>query len=643
MAGKVHVASPPRVKPWMIWDGDCHFCGKWIKRWDQATAGEVEYHRYQDVAEKFPEIGEEKFSKAVHFVGLDGIAVNGAEAVFSCLEFAGRYRFLLGFYRRFKSFSTLTERAYDFVAHHRMFFSFITKMLWGKSVEYSTYRFSGSIFTKLIGLVYLIAFLSFGMQSAGLIGSNGILPVSDHLAAIEEYTAQQQTSAWRLAPSVLWIDSSDAAIKLLIGTGALFGALLMFGFLPGFSALVCWLLYLSLVNTVPVFLSFQWDILLLEAGFLTILLAPWSFREKYSRPRDPPTIARWLVWWLLFRLMFESGIVKLIIPGLENNSWSELTALNFHYFTQPIPNNRSWFFHWLPNAFHQASILIMFFIELVVPFLIIGPRRVRMFACTLLIFLQIMIIATGNYGFFNLLTIALCVLLIDDQSLPAVVRKWLRPEAKATHFQETLAPVGWGRVPIAVVFLFFGLIQLGAATNLYDLHSKIKSENSPAWAPFYILIQRYHILNEYGLFRVMTTERPEIIIEGSEDGKTWKPYVFKYKIGALDETAPWVMPHMPRLDWQMWFAALRVERTGRYPTWFVEFLRALAENKQPVTSLLAENPFEAKAPKYLRVSLYNYEFNDPANKSETGNWWSREMISGLTTSIPTERLIEDSQ
>ncbi|WOO39960.1 lipase maturation factor family protein [Rubellicoccus peritrichatus] len=643
MNSKVHVASPPRVKPWMIWDGDCHFCGKWIKRWDQATAGEVEYHRYQDVAERFPEIGEERFSKAVHFIGLDGVAVSGAEAVFSCLEFAGRYRFLLGFYRRFKGFAKLSEHAYTLVANQRMFFSFITRMLWGNSVEYSTFRFSGSIFAKLMGLVYLIAFVSFEIQSAGLIGSNGILPVSDHLSAIERYAEQSPNnmSGWRLAPSLLWLDSSDAALNGLAWVGAAFSLLLILGLLPGFSALVCWLLYLSLVNVVPVFLSFQWDILLLEAGFLTILLAPWSFREKLSNPRDPPTIARWLVWWLIFRLMFESGIVKLIIPGLENNTWSDLTALNFHYFTQPIPNNRSWFFHWFPEIFQQASIVVMFFIELVVPFLIIGPRRVRMIACSLLILLQVLIIASGNYGFFNLLTISLCILLIDDQSLPQRIRGWLRPESKISHWQETLAPIGWIRVPVAVIFVFFGIIQLAASANLYDLRDKLTTEKPPAWAPFYILIQRYHLLNQYGLFRVMTTERPEIVIEGSSDGKTWQPYEFKYKIGALDEAPSWVTPHMPRLDWQMWFAALNVERTGRYPHWFVGFLQALAENREPVIDLLAENPFANEPPEFFRINLYDYRFSTPEEKTQTGNWWQRKLVPNGTTTIPREQLLEN--
>lgn len=639
---RINVANPPRVKPWMIWDGDCRFCGKWIRRWEQATGDAVEYHPYQKVVDRFPEIGEEGFCQAVHFIGLDGVARRGAEAVFLCLAAGGRYSFLSGMYARFDWFAVFTSYLYSFVAQHRMLFSKATTLLWGKSVEHSSFRFSGALFSRGLGLIYLIAFASFGVQMAGLVGAGGILPMAEHTAAVHEHFASQDgggSPMW-VAPSLLWLNGSEAMLQALVWAGALGSLLLVFGLLPGLSALVCWVCYLSLVNAVPVFLSYQWDILLLEAGLLLVFMGPWVLRESFRGPREPSRVMRWLVWWLIFRLMVESGAFKLLdYPGVES-TWKELTALNFHYFTQPIPNALSRFFHGLPDGFQQFSVIGMFVIELGVPFLIFFPRRLRTIACLLLVFLQVLIIASGNYGFFNLLTLVLCLLLIDDQSLPNRLQRWMRPPPQENELAEWLAPFGWVRIPLAALCFFFGSIQLVQACGWLDsrdLHN-LGEGQQPAWMPLYFSLERIHAVNTYGLFRMMTTERPEIVIEGSDDGKDWKPYVFKYKPGPLDRRPPWATPHMPRLDWQMWFAALQVEQSGRYPGWFGAFLQGLAQNREPVTGLLESNPFPEAPPRYLRLRLYHYTFSTPEEMAETGQYWQRTLLPNYTQQLRTENL-----
>ncbi len=638
---RVNVANPPRLKPIMIWDGDCHFCGKWSRRWEQATNGDVEFQPYQAAAQRFPEISEDDFSKAVYFIGLDGIALRGAEAVFACLAFADRYRFLQGLYERYSWFASVSELLYGYVAANRMLFSRLTSIFWGRSVEYSTYRFSGALFQRGLGLIYLIAFLSFAMQMAGLIGSQGILPVGEHVEAVNTYLEQQPgaRSPMSFAPSLLWLEASDTTLNILVWGGAVCALLLFFGLLPGLSAFLAWLCYLSLVNAVPVFLSYQWDMLLLEAGFIGFLLAPWVLRERFLAPREPNRIARWLVWWLLFRLMFESGAVKLLEYHGSVNTWKELTALNFHYFTQPIPNPRSWAMHWLPNWFQQASIIFMFFVELVVPFFIFFPRRLRTVSCVLLIALQVLIIATGNFGFFNLLTIVLCLLLLDDQVLPRSLQARLRKAPPDSDLQNAFSPIGWVRVPVAALCLFFGLLQIGHVVRVVDFaeYKSLDEPKQPPWTPIYDAMQSIHAINYYGLFRVMTTSRPEIIIEGSDDMHTWQPYVFNYKPGPLDRRPGWATPHMPRLDWQLWFAALDAQH-GKFPAWFPAFLRALAENRPEVTALLADNPFKDAPPKYLRVRLYQYTFTTPEQQAVTGDWWQREEMPGRIPILRTDQL-----
>lgn len=629
----------------MVWDGDCGFCGKWIARWKQATGDQVDYQTYQEAAHRFPEIQETAFAQAVHFIGLDGFAVRGAEAVFTCLDFAGRYSFLLGLYRRFASFARFSEATYGFVARHRQLFSRLTSCLWGRSVEYSTYRLSGSLFLRGLGLVYLIAFASFGMQASGLIGEEGIVPLGPQLEAAEHLAQERHgIAAAQLRPSILWLGDHTVLLPLCLWGGAAAATLLLLGVLPSLTAIICWIFYLSLVNTVPVFLSFQWDILLLEAGFIAIFFAPWAVREKLSAPREPPMLARWLVWWLLFRLMFESGLVKLLTPaGVDVNTWRELTALNFHYFTQPIPNSRSWFLHGLPGWFQQLSILVMLFVELVVPFLIIGPRRVRMLAFWLLAGFQVLIMASGNYGFFNLLTIVLCLSLVDDQVLPRPLRKWLQAPPSERSWQRKLEPLGWVRLPVTGLIFLVGALQLFnmlKVINLSDYMEEAKERTDLA-VPFYHAVKRYHIVNTYGLFRSMTIERPELIIEGSHDGSTWHPYDFKYKPDAPDAPPPFLGPYMPRLDWQMWFAALTTRYSGGYPQWMGGLLSGLANNREPVLELLADNPFPDAPPTYLRVRLYDYTFSTPDALATSGQWWQRQLLPSYTRQFRSEIFSQD--
>jgi len=460
-------------------------------------------------------------------------------------------------------------------------------------------------------MIYFIAFASLWAQVIGLIGHNGILPARYFLAAARQ---QMGVTAYRLLPSFCWFNADDWFLQFLCGGGTVLSVGLLLGVAPVPLLLTLWASYLSLVTVGRDFLGFQWDALLLETGFLGIFFAPLQIRPQFSRESRPSWIVLCLLKWLLFRLMFSSGVVKL---ASGDPAWRSLNALNYHYETQPLPNWISWYMYQLPVWFHRASTATMFAIELFVPFLIFAPRRLRHAACALFIFLQLLIMATGNYAFFNLLTIALCILLLDDAVWVSSLKRWRSSEILPVIPASNPSPrwPAWITVPLAAIVLSISLfLMLGGVRVRVNWPKPIEK--------FYGWVAPFASLNSYGLFAVMTTSRPEIVIEGSDDGLSWHEYEFKYKPGDLARRPPWVAPHQPRLDWQMWFAAL-----GNYQDnpWFVNLCKRLLQGTPEVLGLLAKNPFPGAPPRLIRAVLYEYHFTDFATRRSTGRWWRREM------------------
>ena len=588
-------------KPLLVYDNACDFCRYWIAQWQHFTGDRIDYASYQEVATQFPEIPLSAFENSVQLILQNGTVLSGAEAVLRALNNAS----FLWCYYRLPGFASLAEAIYNFIAQHRPFFSAVTRSLWGTHTERATSYFSSWLFLRGLGCIYLIAFLSLWVQIHGLIGSNGISPAEQYLEAVRQ---QIGTEGYYLVPTLFWLNPSDIFLHFLCAGGVLLSLVLIVGFFPTFTLAGLWVFYLSLVTVGQAFLSFQWDVLLLEAGFLAIFFAPLQLRETFTRASQPSTAFLWLLRWLLFRLIFASGFVKLA----SDEVWRNLTALNFHYETQPLPTSLGWYVHQLPEGFQKASVIGMFAAELVVPFVIFAPRRLRTIGCIGLVGLQMLIILTGNYCFFNLLTIALCLLLIDDVTWKGLLTKRFMP---AIRFIEQ-PPRRYKRICIAIVATLLLLLsgirfggQLFRETRFPDV----------AWiAPF-------RSVNTYGLFADMTESRPEIIVEGSNDRITWETYQFRWKPGDLTVAPKWVAPHQPRLDWQMWFAALQ----GSYQRtpWFLNFMGALLQGKPKVLQLLADNPFPDTPPRYIRATLYDYRFTDLATKRSEGTWWHREWKS----------------
>jgi len=579
--------------PLLVFDGACSFCRAWIEYWRQLTGDRVRYAPYQEIGDRFPNLPQKDFASAVTLFLPSGEARSGAHAVFSLLALLPGKSWMLWLYVHIPGFALIAELIYRMVARHRSFCYWGTRALWGIPIEVETFHIATSLFLRTLGAVYLLAFASFAAQAAGLIGSHGISPVAEYLQSLREYYGAVY---WKV-PTVFWLNAGDGMIKAVGIGGICLSVLLLLGLRWRILRIALFVLYLSLVTAGQEFMGYQWDALLLEAGFLAILLG--------SSP-----IVIWLYRWLLFRLMFLSGAVKL---ASGDPSWRHFTTLPVHYETQPLPTPLAWYMYQLPSWFHLGSVGFVFFVELVVPFLIFAPRRVRFVAARAIVVLQVLILLTGNYAFFNLLTIGFCLFLVDDAFFRRVLPKLVtrRATSAATYEKSHV----WSRAvcgAFAVLALFVGGAQVA---RTFSLHWSLADATMRSVSPF-------EIINSYGLFAVMTTTRPEIVIEGSNDGVTWLAYEFKYKPGDLGRRPAWVAPHQPRLDWQMWFAAL-----GDYQSdpWIVRFMARLLQGSPQVLRLLGRNPFPDGPPRYVRAQLYQYRFTTPAERKSTGGWWKREL------------------
>jgi len=591
----MQTANTVRSQPLLIYDGDCGFCVYWVRYWRKLTGNRVTYAPYQEVAAQYPEIPVAAFQGAVQYIAPDGKIASGAEAALLTLSHASGKSFWLTLYRRFPGFAAIAELIYAYIASHRSAFYRPTLWLWGRDYEPPRFDLVSWMFLRSMGLIYLAAFVSFGVQALGLIGSHGILPLSEFVDAVRSQLGL--AGYWRV-PMVFWLNQSDFAIQAACWAGAALSLLLIFNVMPRLSLFFLYALYLSLFYAGQEFMGFQWDLLLLEAGFLALLL---SMATK-------PGI--WLLRWLLFRFMFLSGVVKLMSG---DPTWANLLALSYYFQTEPLPTPLAWYTHHLPQAILIALTAATLFIEVGLPFLIFCPRRLRFVAAFGFLLLQAVILLTGNYAFFNLLTIALCLVLFDDAALRKVLPVRLTPVV-----QDRVRDMKPRRIVSFAVGAFALLIVFTGITQLHAMFSG-RISIPAAWLSGEIAPLR--IVNTYGLFAVMTTTLPEIIVEGSDDGVHWLEYGFKYKPGDVMRRPLWNFPHQPRLDWQMWFAALG---TASENPWFSMFMRRLLENSPQVTALLGSNPFPHKPPLFVRAMLYDYRYSSPEEKKATGVWWVRQ-------------------
>ncbi len=467
------------------------------------------------------------------------------------------------------------------------------------------YQHTSWLFLRLLALVYFAAFASLAVQINGLVGPNGILPYQARLA--ELYAQIGPAAFWRI-PTLFWINAGDWALFGATVLGCVFSALLFFGIRQRLSLVVLFVLYLSLYHAGQLFLNFQWDYLLLETGFLAIFLASGA---------TPLLI--FLFHWLLFRLRFLSGISKIIS---EDPSWANLTSLRYYFETQPLPHMGAWYAHQLPDWLLTAGTGFVFFAELIVPFFIFLSRRLRITAAVVTVGLQLMIIATSNHNFVNLLTILLCLFLLDDRLVDKVLPAGLRARLDGKASPRPGLVARWGTI-IATVLIFAGSLPL-IANMVFGIVS-------PSAMRLSGYIRPYGIGNVYHIFPTMQTERQELIIQGSMDGQHWEDFEFRYKPQRLDKRPEFIVPHQPRLDWMIWFVPPQYDLQM---FWFDKLMQRLAQGDKAVQNLFAHVPFEGRPPRYLRVLAWRYHFTNTAERKQSGHYWKRELLGEFPHTPP---------
>jgi len=459
------------------------------------------------------------------------------------------------------------------------------------------YSIAIHLFIRGLGLIYFIAFFPFLFQIKGLIGSKGILPLEKYLEFIKSKIGS--LAYWRF-PSVFWLNSSDVSLICVVSVGVICSLLLILGIYPLILIPILYILYISIIKAGQDFLSFGWELFLMEISLNAFLLCLTNTPNPFV----------WIsINFLLFRFHFQAGAVKL---QSGDRHWSNLTALKFHYQTQPIANTAAWYVHKLPMWFHKISCLMMFFVELIVPFGIFGGEELRFAVYIFLVGLQLAIWFTGNFSYLNYITVILCTLLLSDYYLSGIF-----------DIPTTPAPSHWViSTAASIAGIVFFTLQL---MNVWNHFLRI-----PIFNKVLKNISQFYLVNRYGIFAVMTTHRYEIVIEGSDDGITWKEYSFKHKASEVKRRPKRISPYQPRLDWQVWFLPFNNYNSE---IWFQNFLMRLLQGEKTVLSLLGKTPFTDHPPKYIRALSYEYVFSDAKTKKESGAWWVRNYIGEYSPTL----------
>jgi hypothetical protein len=468
------------------------------------------------------------------------------------------------------------------------------------------YWLSRLVLQRALGLIYLIAFVVALNQWRPLLGERGLLPAPHFLKAVP----------FRRSPSLFYLRYSDPLATMVSAIGIVLAGAVLAGPAaqgpPWVSMLVwflLWLLYLSLVNVGQVFYAFGWETLLLEAGFLAIFLG--------SAHTVPPTLIIWLFRWLLFRVEFGAGLIKL----RGDPCWRRLTCLMYHHETQPLPNPLSWYFHWLPKRLHKVEVLANHAAQLVVPFGLFTPQPIAGICALIMVVTQCWLVLSGNFSWLNVITITLAASAFDNRLLHHLV-PMSAPRLGDPH---------WFLAVTVAVTVAVGLLSYRPARNLIGRRQLMNASFEPL-----------HLVNTYGAFGHITKQRYEIIIEGTDDAElgpatVWKEYGFKAKPGDPKRRPPQVAPYHLRLDWLMWFAAM--SRADRHP-WLIALMIRILENDHATLKLLRHNPFPDQPPTFLRARLYHYRFTTSEERAESGAWWVRTLTGDYLGPLSRRRLAQ---
>ena len=470
----------------------------------------------------------------------------------------------------------------------------------------STYWLTRFVILRLLGIIYAIAFLVAINQILPLIGSDGLLPVGIYLKRVSHALGSDGSGFMRL-PSLFWLVHSDTALLTVAWIGFLLSCLVVAGYTNALVLAVLWLLYMSIVHVGQEWYGYGWEIQLTETGFLAIFLCPLLDMRPFPRHAPPmPVIV--LFRWLIFRIMFGAGLIK--IRGDE--IWRNATALYYHFETQPIPGPLSRWFHFLPHSVLKIGVWFNHLGELIAPLFVFWPRLARHIAGVVIVVFQVNIILSGNLSFLNWLTIIPALACFDDGFWSKILPNRLvrKAEAAADRAEPSrpMLTTGW------IVAVVIALLSVQPVINMLSPTQIMNTSFDPL-----------DLVNTYGAFGTVGQERLNVVFEGtmdkdSTDKADWKPYIYKGLPVLLDKRPPQIAPYQLRLDWQMWFASM--SSPGEYP-WTLHLIWKLLHNNPGAVSLFSGNPFPGKPPRYIRAVLYRYRYAKPNSQ---GLWWNRKRV-----------------
>ncbi len=513
------------------------------------------------------------------------------------------------------------------------------------------------LFLRALGAIYLSAFLALLFQSCGMVGSDGILPADQYLQKVRSLGA---LGFW-YAPTMLWLDSSNHALMALVWVGLAASLLVIANVAPRISLALCFVCFLSFIAVSQDFGQYQSDGMLLEAGFLSLFVAPAGWWPGWGRRSLPIRAAWWLLIWEWFGIYFESGAVKLLSG---DPTWRNLTAMDEYYQNGPLPTWIGWYLQHLPHWFQRATAGATLGMELVLVWMAFLPRRWKIACFCIVTVWQTVVIATANYAFLNYLVLVLAFLLLDDKALERFVpRRWraglatepvsqpdLRPSGfqslfagpleETSHHAEETESARSVRVLNRISAIGVALTAILLTWVAYATTAEMVLmfwQGAPVWGAPIRALEPLRIANQYGLFAVMTPHRYEIEFQGSDDGITWKPYIFRFKPQDVRERPGIYAPYQPRFDWNLWFASLTSWQNAPIVPLTEE--RLLVGDKD-VLSLFRSNPFPELPPRQVRAVLWQYWFSTPEEKRDQGIWWTRKLLG---TYAPTLELLPDGR
>ncbi len=456
----------------------------------------------------------------------------------------------------------------------------------------SDYWISRLIIQRGLGLIYFMAFLVALNQFRPLLGENGILPVPRFLERI----------TFKSRPSIFHWHYSDRFFGIIAWCGLALSAIAALGlseigplWLSMLIWFILWILYLSIVNVGQLFYGFGWESLLLETGFYAIFLGPMHYHA--------PLLMILIIRWLVFRVEFGAGLIKM----RGDPCWRNLTCMNYHHETQPMPNPLSRFFHRMPKVLHKTETLFNHIVQLGLVWLLFLPQPLATIGALSVILSQAYLIISGNYAWLNWLTLLLAFSGISDPYLQTIIPITIPGNLVSPFYFE---------VAIILLTVAVAYMSINPIKNMISRHQRMNASFNPL-----------HLVNTYGAFGTVTRNRYEIIIEGTYDHKInsdteWKAYEFKGKPGNPKRIPPQIAPYHLRLDWQIWFAAMSSIRSNK---WLLRFVLKLLQGDEDSLKLLKGNPFKNKPPSYIRIRLFHYRYADKQEQRQSGNWWTRSF------------------